>query len=294
MKQFKFSINTPNISQRISSSINSRNKSFTKNKIFTNNILSPIKKEKIDLNINTKNLTSFYDSSSTETINGKIKRDKSTFSFKTNLKNYKNNRNVLNLQKNPKKRPLSHTQLLNEKWRFSNEPIWKKFLRGKFLYLLKKNIILCEKKFNPISFTESLSNIRVKEYKNKFKNMDNRTKVGIFTNKYPQILNKGNKFYSRYFDHFISPDELLFKNFTKEEIYQIKADPIYFNLGGNFNNVNFFRKRSLKETLNEEEKIGPNKLIDVTMKNSLKQTKKRIQKYMDYYTSVMARQGIIS
>ena len=293
MKQFKFSINTPNVSQRISSAINSRNKSFTKKKVFTN-ILSPIKKEKIDLNYNPRNLTSFYDSSSSETYNNKIKREKSTFSFKTNLKQYQNNRNILNSQQSLRKRPLSHTQFFTDKWRFSNEPIWKKFLRGKFLYLLKKNIILCEKKFNPVSFTESLSNIRIKEFKNKFKNMDNRTKVGIFTNKYPQILNQGNKFYSRYFDHFISPDELLFKNFTKEEIYQIKADPIYFNLGGNFNNVNFFRKRSLKETLNEEEKIGPNKLIDVTMKNSLKQTKKRIQKYMDYYTSVMARQGIIS
>ena len=124
--------------------------------------------------------------------------------------------------------------------------------------------------------------------------MDNRTKVGIFTNKFPQILDQGNKFYSRYFDHFISPDELLYKNFTKEEIFQIKADPIYFNLGGNFNNVYFFKRKSLKEILNEEEKIGPEKLVDVAMKKSLKQTKKRINKYMDYYSSVMSRQGMIS
>ena len=183
---------------------------------------------------------------------------------------------------------------MKSKWRFSDEPIWKKFLRGKLLYLLKKNIILCENKFNPLSFTESISNVHLKEYKNKFRNMDNRTKVGIFTNNYPQILNQGNKFYSRYFDHFISPDELLYKNFTKEEIFQIKADPIYFNLGGNFNNVDFFKKKSLKEILNEEEKIGPEKLIDVALKDSLKHTKKRIQKYMDYYSSVMSKQGIIA
>ena len=162
------------------------------------------------------------------------------------------------------------------------------------LYLLNKNIILNEKKFNPLSFTESIANIQVKIFKNKFKNLDNRTKVGIFTNKYPEILNQGNKFYARYFDHFISPDELLYKNFTKKEIFQIKSDPIFFNLGSDFNNVNFFKKKSLKETLNEEDKIGTDNVIDFAMKKSLKLTKKRIQKYMDYYTSVMAKKGIFS
>ena len=176
--------------------------------------------------------------------------------------------------------------------RFTNEPVWKKFLRGKLLTLIKKNIILCEKKFHPDSFTESLSRKKVGEFKNKFKNLDERNKVGIFTNKFPSILNQGNKFYTRYFDYFISPDELLEKNFTKEEIFQIKADPIYFNFGGNFDNVNFFKKRTLKETLNEEDKIGYKRVVDEAMNKSLKETKKRIGKYLNYYTSVMSRQGL--
>ena len=46
--------------------------------------------------------------------------------------------------------------------------------------------------------------------------------------------------------------------------------------------------------LNEEEKISPHKLNEIAMKKSLKQTKKRIQKYLNYYTSVMSRQGFIS
>ena len=215
----------------------------------------------------------------------KLKSEKSShFTFKTNIK------------QKPKikdKRPLSSSNI-KKKWRFSDEPVWKKFLRGKLLYLVKKNIILCEKKFNPKMFTESITNVHIKEYKNKFRNLDNRNKVGIFTNKYPSILNQGNKFYTRYFDYFISPDELLNQNFTREEIFQIKSDPIYFNFGGNFSNVKFFKKRTLKETLNEEEKIGPTKLLDVTMKKSLKQTRKRVQKYLNYYTSVMSRQGFIS
>ena len=300
MKLFQFS-NTSKASTRMKSSYHSRNKSFTYNKKYTNNILSPIKAtQKKTYNLNQKNfqnknnLTSFNESSNS--IPNKIDRDKSTFSFKTNLKNRKNRQFPNLIRNNLSKRPLSstHTDLIKSKWRFSDEPIWKKFLRGKLLHLLKKNIILCENKFNPLSFTESISNIHLKEFKNKFRNMDNRTKVGIFTNNFPQILNQGNRFYSRYFDHFISPDELLYNNFTKEEIFQIKADPIYFNLGANFSNVNFFKRKSLKEILNEEEKIGPHKLIDVAMKDSLKQTKKRIKKYMDYYSSVISKQGIIS
>lgn len=302
MKHFQFGNNTSKSSTKMKSSYNSRNKSFTYNLKNTNSLLSPIRTtSKKVYNLNPKkfqpkkNLTSFNDS--TYDTHNKIKPNKSNFSYGTNITNYKSSQKLTNVpQSISLKRPLSstHSNVLKNKWRFSDEPIWKKFLRGKLLYLLKKNIILCESKFNPLSFTESISNVHLKEFKNKFRNMDNRTKVGIFTNKFPQILDQGNKFYSRYFDHFISPDELLYKNFTKEEIFQIKADPIYFNLGGNFNNVYFFKRKSLKEILNEEEKIGPEKLVDVAMKRSLKQTKKRINKYMDYYSSVMSRQGMIS
>ena len=273
--------------QRIQSAFNSRiTQNTTSYKFF-----SPT--HSVKNNLNNLHLTKYPFNTQSKSDLFKLKKEKSTFSFKTNLKNQKQTKKQLNKSKRPLSSNNYNIQNMQKKWRFSDEPVWKKFLRGKLLYLVKKNIILCEKKFNPTMFTESISNVHVKEFKNKFRNLDNRNKVGIFTNKFPSILNQGNKFYTRYFDYFISPDELLNKNFTKEEIFQIKADPIYFNFGGNFSNVNFFKKRTLKETLNEEEKIGPTKLLDVTMKKSLKQTKKRIQKYLDYYTSVMSRQGFI-
>ena len=265
--------------QRINSSFNPQIQ------ISPHHYLSPSQSKKSSLYLNAK--IPFNSESKSDL--SKLKSEKSNFTFKTNLKN-----------KNLKlsKRALSSIYNTNDinvkaKWRFSDEPVWKKFLRGKLLYLIKKNIILCEKKFNPIMFTEGITNVHIKEFKNKFKNLDNRNEVGIFTNKYPYILNSGNKFYTRYFDYFISPDELLNKNFTKEEIFHIKSDPKYFNFGRNFSNVKFFKKKTLKETLNEEEKIGPTKLLDITMKKSLKQTKKRVQKYLNYYTSVMSRQGFI-
>ena len=229
MKQFPRN-NSAIKPQRIKSAFNSR-----KIQANSQHYFSPT--HSVKNNLNNLHLAQFPFNNESNTELSKLKKEKSNFSFKTHLKNI--NKNPMN--KNRNKRPLSTNNNNNQKkWRFSDEPVWKKFLRGKLLYLVKKNIILCEKKFNPTMFTESISNTHIKEFKNKFRNLDNRNKVGIFTNKFPSILNQGNKFYTRYFDYFISPDELLNKNFTKEEIFQIKADPIYFNFGGNFNNVNFF------------------------------------------------------
>ena len=62
------------------------------NQSFTNNILSPIKTIKKPLSkINIKNFASFFDST-TETTT-KIKREKSSFSFQTNINNIKNKKN---------------------------------------------------------------------------------------------------------------------------------------------------------------------------------------------------------
>ena len=169
----------------------------------------------------------------------------------------------------------------------------KKLLRGKLCNIMKKNIVLCESKFHPRKYTESISNVHVKSFKNRFKNLDDRNKVGIFTNRYPSILNIGDKFYARYFDYFMSPDEILAKNFTKEEIFQIKTEPEYYNIGGTFDRVNLFRKKQLKDTLNEEEKIGIQNIMEIDLQKSLLKSKNRIRGYLNYYTSVMSRRGFI-
>jgi len=199
----------------------------------------------------------------------------------------------ININQKPifKNRTLSVNQ--KKKKDYLKEPESKKALRGKLRYLVKNNIILCEKNFNPRNFTESITHKRIKEFKSRFKNIDYKNKVGIFTNKYPDLLNNGNKFYTRYFDNFISPDELLNRYFDKNEIFLIKSDPVFFNFGPNFQNVKFFKKKTLKETLDEEEKIGQNKILDATMKKSLNQTKKKIGSYLNYYSSIISKQGFI-
>ena len=191
--------------------------------------------------------------------------------------------------------------ILNKKYKpsdfqrhFSDEPLWKKTLKGKLLHLLKNNIILNEDKFNPLSFVESIAPKVEGEFKNKFKPLDDRLKVNIFTNNFPTVLLFNEKFYTRYFDYFLSIDELLKKNFTEEEIFQIKSDPFYFKFDNKYNNVEFFKKKSLTEQLNEEEQIGIKKIVKHDLKESLKQTNKKMRKYLDYYTYVMSQKDFIS
>jgi len=191
--------------------------------------------------------------------------------------------------------------VLNKKYKpsdfqrhFYDEPLWKKTLKGKFLHLLKNNIILNEDKFNPLSFVESIAPKVEGEFKNKFKPLDDRLKVNIFTNNFPTVLLCNEKFYTRYFDYFLSIDELLKRNFTEEEIFQIKSDPFYFKFDNKYNNVEFFKKKSLTEQLNEEEKIGIKKIVKHDLRESLKSTNKKMRKYLDYYTYVMSQKDFIS
>lgn len=109
----------------------------------------------------------------------------------------------------------------------------------------------------------------------------------------PHILEPGLHFYSRYFDHFKSPDEILKANFTEKEIALIMSDPYYFKFSSGFNSVEFFKKKTLTELLNEEEEIGAKKTINHNLAKSLNQTKKKIENYLDYYTYVMSQKDFM-
>ena len=108
------------------------------------------------------------------------------------------------------------------------------------------------------------------------------------------MLQPGLHFYTRFFDVFQSPEELLANNFTEKEIYEIKSDPFYFKFSGkDFGGVPFFKKKSLTDTLNEEEEFGKEQVIKKELQNSLQKTKKKIERYLDYYTYVMSQKDII-
>lgn len=238
-------------------------------------------------NLSTMNTLS-YNKSKFNTIN----RNKDIYKIKSIKSPFSQEKEKLNL----KRIKIKQTPIITKKNSSIISPYdisKKKYLRGKLCNLMQKNIILCESKFHPRKYTESISNVHVKGFKNRFKNLDDRNKVGIFTNKYPSILNNGDKFYSRYFDYFMSPDEILAKNFNSKEIYQIKTDPGFYNIGGSFTGVNFFKRKKLRDTLNEEEKIGIKNIMEADMIKSLRKSRRKIKSYLNYYTSIMSRRGFI-
>ena len=84
------------------------------------------------------------------------------------------------------------------------------------------------------------------------------------------------------------------KHFTEEEIFAIKTDPFYFKFNtSDFCGVSFFKKKTLTDTLNEEEKFGVKQVVKQELRDSLKKTKKKIAGYLDYYTYVMSQKDLI-
>lgn len=160
----------------------------------------------------------------------------------------------------------------------------KKSLKGKLMNIMNKNIVLCEKEFHPAYFTESIPVIK-KTNADKFKSLDKRNKPNIYTNKTVHIDTKP-IVNNRYFDYVTSPDELVLRSFTCDEIATIKSDPVYFNLKDKkFRNVEFFKSKNLLEVLNEEEKEDYKIILKKNLAKSVKQSKKKINNYLNDYHS---------
>ena len=69
---------------------------------------------------------------------------------------------------------------------------------------------------------------------------------------------------------------------------------MYFKFSNkDFGDVPFFKRKSLKDTLNEEEEFGKEKVIKQVLKDSLKKSKNKIAGYLDYYTYVMSQKDLI-
>jgi hypothetical protein len=101
-------------------------------------------------------------------------------------------------------------------------------------------------------------------------------KTNIVTDAKPELLNDNSIYTKRYEDKFITPGELIFKNFTDQEINLIKSDPIYFKLNEPpFNEVHVLKKRKLIETiLDEENKVTTDKMREKAIRQARASTHK--------------------
>ena len=68
----------------------------------------------------------------------------------------------------------------------------------------------------------------------------------------------------------------------KEKIYQEKEEKI-----------KAYNKLMEEKIKLEEEKIGIHNVMELDMQKSLKKSKRKIRGYLNYYTSVMSRRGLI-
>jgi hypothetical protein len=82
-----------------------------------------------------------------------------------------------------------------------------------------------------------------------------KKKLNVITNKSPNILNNNFYYISKFEDYYNTPDEIIFKNLTDNEVDIIKSDPAYFKLNKDlFENLGILKNRNLLEILNDEEK----------------------------------------
>lgn len=101
--------------------------------------------------------------------------------------------------------------------------------------------------------------------------------IGIMTQKSPDVLQpKSSAYTSRYEDCFVTPDELIDKNFEKKDILTIKSDPAFFKLNRSpYKDISVLKNTTLLEQLTEEEK----QKIKMLKKNQKKQNKLKMNKY---------------
>ncbi len=107
----------------------------------------------------------------------------------------------------------------------------------------------------------------VREYliQQRFKNQKNihnpnetyriKKKIGIITQKNPELLDDKRYIVNRYEDFYVTPEELLKNNFSENDLNIIKSNPDYFMLDKElFGEAEFMQQKRLAETIEEEDK----------------------------------------
>lgn len=77
---------------------------------------------------------------------------------------------------------------------------------------------------------------------------------------------------------FVTPDELIFKNFNTKEIKVLKSDPYYFRVKNeNFKDTFLNKHKTLTERLRDEEDMDSNILKE--KRNVIKISKSQLKRY---------------
>jgi hypothetical protein len=175
--------------------------------------------------------------------------------------------------KSPNLKTITGNKLLKIKNGIFSEKIFeKKVMKGKLINLANKSLLVGLSEIHPDLFNDY--NFKPDNTYGRFSNIEPSNKINIFTSKSPHILD--NKLINKRFqDYYTTADELIYKNFNNIEISMIRSDPNYFKLHSKkFKDIDFFKKKRLIDTLNEEEK--ENKIISPIRNISTKAPKNRL------------------
>ena len=140
----------------------------------------------------------------------------------------------------------------------------KKRLKGKIAKLINKSLIMNEEDY--LLQKEATSSLYINNSKlneedaspiRKYANMKTRMNFTTQNNFFSKITPV-----SRYEDHFQTPEECIYSNFTEKEIQMILNDPQFFHLINTpFSKLNLFQTKTLSTLLTlEEEKKNKNLL----------------------------------
>jgi hypothetical protein len=81
-----------------------------------------------------------------------------------------------------------------------------------------------------------------------------KKRANIITQNYPELLND-KKYVNRYEDKYVTPEELLYRNFNENDINIIKSNPNYFLLDKELFGEEFMQIKKLSETIEEEDRL---------------------------------------
>lgn len=132
-----------------------------------------------------------------------------------------------------------------------------KNLKKKVINLLNNKIIIdIHKVVNDQRMVEKLKeSIYKRKFHRNFSCVDTRKNVGIYINSKPELINDENIYSLGFEDKFQTPEEILTKNFNKQEIEILRDNKKFFKLENTmFNNLKLLNKKNLIEKLEEEEK----------------------------------------
>lgn len=103
------------------------------------------------------------------------------------------------------------------------------------------------------------------------------------------MLDKGRNFYRRFHDDFITVEELIFKNFSDDEILLMKTDPKFFQLEAKiFKDLDLFKKKKLVDIIKDEENIDI--ILNGIRKKVEKTNKFPMQRLHGYYEDSMKKE----